>query len=366
MRLIILSLDYEIFGNGSGDVLQHVVRPAAAMAAACERHGVPLTIFFEAEEFLAFQRHSKPLSTALGYNPAEAIQSQLISLVRAGHDVQLHLHPEWHGAKFENGRWLLQPEKRAVDQLFETQAEVTAYIAERKGLVEEILAKAGSPRKVRVYRAGAFTAQPGCKLLAALAQNEMWIDSSVVKGLYGPAHRGLDYRQAPSAKGPWRVKEDVAVEDTAGQIWEFPIYSVMGRRFHQVTFGRLRAKFSKNVPKERQRQMMDQLGIDRRNPFKLLKFLWQPVPLKLDFHNLKAAKFLRWVKAAPSPEPGLPDVVVSIGHTKEHMDDHNFELLLEALADDSTLQVTTFDALATMLKHEGKTKDRDSLARQRR
>ena len=176
------------------------------------------------------------------------IRDQIGSLAKQGHDVQLHLHPEWHGADYRDDQWILHPEQRTVDGLFQTQAEVTDYIAQRKGLIERLCRAGGDARKVRAYRAGAFSAQPGGKLLAALAENGILIDSSVVKGLHGPG-RAFDYRQAPSAKGPWRVKEDVACEDPSGPVWEFPIYSVMGRRFNQLTLNRLRAKFSKNVPK---------------------------------------------------------------------------------------------------------------------
>jgi hypothetical protein len=50
IRKLILSVDYEIFGNGSGDVRQHVIESARRMAAICEKHGVPLAVFFELEE----------------------------------------------------------------------------------------------------------------------------------------------------------------------------------------------------------------------------------------------------------------------------------------------------------------------------
>ena len=63
----------------------------------------------------------------------------------------------------------------------------------------------------------------------------------------------------------------------------------------------------------------------------LLKFLTQPVPVKLDFHNLAPPTLLRWIKSAPDSSPGSPDVVVLIGHTKEHIDDASFEALLRLI-----------------------------------
>src|SRR5262249_300705 len=110
-------------------------------------------------------------------------------------------------------------------------------------------------------------------------------------------------------------------------VWEFPIYSIMGRRFQQLTFSRLRAKFSRNVPRVRQKEMLDQLGVRGKGPWHWLKFLLQPIPLKLDFHNLTPSEFARFVRRAPSSTHG-PQAVVSIGHTKEHQSDQNFSALI--------------------------------------
>jgi len=79
-------------------------------------------------------------------------------------------------------QWILQSDQKTVDSLFATQEETTKYIADRKATIEGMLAEAGRQQKVTVYRAGAFSAQPGTKLLAALAKNGFVIDSSVVKG----------------------------------------------------------------------------------------------------------------------------------------------------------------------------------------
>ena len=349
MRYLILSVDYEIFGNGTGDVRQHVVEPTEAMAAICERHGVPLTVFFEAEEYVAFERAAKELTGDLGYNPAAMIREQIRSLAIRGHDVQLHLHPEWHGAEYRSGRWILHPGTRTVDALFETQTETTEYIAQRKGVIEEICREAGRPRAVRAYRAGAFSAQPGARLLKALAENGILIDSSVVKGLHGSGHP-FDYRAAPSAKGPWRVADEVTREDALGQIWEFPIYSVMGRRINQLTWNRLRAKFSRNVPKDRQKEMISQLGIRPTNPWSIWHFLWQPIPIKLDYHNLSTAKLLAMIDAAPEAVNGDLDVLMFIGHTKEHIDNERFNQLVGALTQKQDMKVISLDSLAALVE----------------
>jgi hypothetical protein len=350
-RHLVITNDHEIFGNGTGDVRQHMVDPTERMAKICEKHGVRLTIFFEVEEYLAFLKFAGKLREHLGYDPARLIREQIIDLARRGHDIQLHLHPEWYLARYENNQWKLRMDRQTVDSLFESETDAVDYIAERKAVIDEMLESAGVTRRVQVYRAGAFSAQPGQKLLPALRANGLIIDSSVCKGL--TRRNGFDYRAAPSAKGPWPISDDVAVKDSAGKLWEFPIYSEMGRRWQQATFGRLKAKFSRSIPKGRRDQMVEQLGI-KRTPLGIVKFLAQPVPIKLDYHNVSCGKLLRMIDNAPRPANGEPDVLVLIGHSKEHLNDEPFHRFLESVNLRTDLKVVTFDEVANSLRSHPK------------
>lgn len=348
-RALLLTVDYEVFGNGTGDVREHITEPTERMARICEKHGAPLTVYFEVEEYLAFVREREALTAELRYDPAGEIRAQIIDLARRGHDIQLHLHPEWYGTKRIDGRWLLRPEKSSVDSLFGSVAEASAYIRERKSVIDELLAEAGTTDRVTAYRAGAFCAQPGSKLLAALAENGFVLDSSLVKGLYRrDAYATLDFSPAPAALRHWQVRSDVAHQEIAGPITEVPIYSRMGRRYQQLTPRRLLAKFSRHVPKEKQRQMVDQLKMGR-TPSSLARFLLQRFPIKLDFHNMSARQMLHWVRTAP-PAPGDDlDVLVLIGHTKEHRDDVQLDRFLAAVARDPAFEVISMAELSRRL-----------------
>lgn len=349
-RSLVLSVDYEIFGNGSGDARQHIIEPTWRMAEACEKFGAPLTVYFEVEEYLAFQRERARLLPLLGYDPATEIRQQIVSLARRGHDIQLHLHPEWVGAHLsEIGRWQLRVHQRTVDCLFPTAEETSTYIAERKRVIDELLAEAGCKHQVTAYRAGAFCAQPGQKLLYALRQNGFVLDSSVVKGMHRrDEHVSYDFSTAPAARTHWQVSSDVAREDPAGSVTEVPIYSQMGRRYQQLTLKRLTAKFARHVPKEKQAEMMGQLRV-RKTPAGIARFLLQRFPIKLDFHNMTAGQMLRWIRRAPEPVEGDEDVLVLIGHTKEHTDDRDFVRLLETVSRDPALRVISMHALGQRL-----------------
>ena len=346
---ICLSVDHEVFGNGNGDVRRHIAEPTERMARICEKFGMPLTVFFEVEEYLAFVREREGLKEALGYDPAAELSAQAIDLIKRGHDLQLHLHPEWVGSRFEGGRWILRPERAAVDSLFETQKEVSAYIGERKAVIDGFYQAAGSPGRVTAYRCGAFCAQPGRMLLKALAEHGIVIDSSLVKGMVRKEeHVQLDFTGAPANRRHWQVFEDVAVEDAAGSVTEIPIYSRMGWRAQQLTPRRMMAKFSGNIPKEKQRAMVSQLGMGR-TPTSVLRFLAQRFPIKLDFHNMSSRQLMRWIRSAPPAPEGDLDVIVLIGHSKEHRDDKEFERFLAKVAADPGLEVVSMSQIAERL-----------------
>ena len=349
-RQLVLTLDYEIFGNGTGDVRRRMVDPSERMARICGKFGMPLTVFFEAEEFLAFEEERDELIHAWGYDPAAEIRAQAISLIQQGHDLQLHLHPEWVGSRFEGGRWSLRSEQATVDSLFETQEDISKYIRERKAVIDEFHEAAGSARRVTAYRAGAFCAQPGVKLLWALAENGIVIDSSAVKGMVRKdEYVHLDFTGAPAGRRHWRVSGDVAVEDAAGLVTEIPIYSRMGRRIQQLTLRRLMTKFSNNIPKDKQLEMVSQLNMGR-TPASVLRFLAQRFPVKLDFHNMSSGQMLRWLRSMPPAPEGDLDVIVLIGHSKEHRDDAEFERFLEGVAADPALKVVSMSEVAERLE----------------
>jgi hypothetical protein len=343
-RQLVFTVDYELFGNGCGDVRQHITGPMERMCRMAEKFESPISIYFELEEYLAFERHAAELQRTLGYDPAEAMRRQAAELAARGHDIQLHLHPQWNRGRYDGSAWQLTDSCLTVDALFETQEETTAFIRERRCALEEL-----SGKPVLAYRAGGFAAQPGKKLLLALEATGFAIESSVVRGLHLEKPVQIDYRRAPDRRRLWRISDAVDREDLAGRLWEIPIHSVMGRRYQQLSFNRLKAKFSRNVPKARQREIINQLGVNR-DPVSMLSFLWRPVPIKLDYHNLSPATLFRMILEAPPPLEGDLDVLVLIGHTKEHINDEAFEHFLKLVAADSSLQVVSLTEIANQLR----------------
>ena len=105
MKNIIFTLDYELYGNGSGDVFRHIIEPTEKILDIARKYNAKFTIFFEVIEYWKLKEEWRK-GNRMGYNrnPIEAMEQQLKQAFMQGHDIQLHLHPQWIDAYWtENG-----------------------------------------------------------------------------------------------------------------------------------------------------------------------------------------------------------------------------------------------------------------------
>ena len=91
---LVLSFDYELFGNGSGDVRGDMIGPAERLLTICDRYGAKVSFMLEVGEYWAMKRAEQEGSLRLDYSPSREIEQQVRDAVQHGHDVQLHLHPD--------------------------------------------------------------------------------------------------------------------------------------------------------------------------------------------------------------------------------------------------------------------------------
>lgn len=353
-KIVVFTVDYEIFGKGDGDVKRHIIEPMEKMGLLANEFGFPIVVFVEVEEYVAFCSNSDKLQKTLGYDPAELMRSQLRWLVECGHELQLHIHPEWFGAEYEDCRWKLTPEHTSVDTLFSTQEEVTGYIAERKKILDNIIQEVNPNGRVTAFRAGAFCAQPGKMLIKALGDNGISVDSSVVKGMKRktPSGHMIDYSDAKENPGYWLIEDNVAVNSATGRVWEIPITSIMGRRWNQISITRILAKFSKKIPKKQREYFVSELKLSK-NPLKFLTFLLSPTPIKLDYHNQSVAQMVKMMKRVSGAEKNRYSINVMIGHTKEHRDTNILNELFKRISEDQSFTVSTFSKIVETFESEG-------------
>ena len=99
----ILTLDYEIHGNGEGCPYALMVEPTERMLRQFEEYGAKLTILADVAEIIKFKEYQKKAQArrfSLRTNRGSASGCH-----SARHDVQLHMHTSYFNARYEKGRW---------------------------------------------------------------------------------------------------------------------------------------------------------------------------------------------------------------------------------------------------------------------
>lgn len=176
-RLAALTLDYETWqpipAGRRIDWDADVFEPTDALLDACDAEGARLTIFAELGEHAFLREHEPEL--------ASRMEAQWRDAARRGHDVQLHLHPNWLpelGARFEDGRCVWNERlTRAEDH-----PDLVRLIARLKQTLERAIRPVDPAYRAVAFRAGGYEAQPFRRLAEALRANDVWCDSSVHHG----------------------------------------------------------------------------------------------------------------------------------------------------------------------------------------
>jgi len=183
------------------------------MMQIVENVGAPLTLFVEAEEFRAME------AVDAMRRDVRRVRDQLGYAISLGHDVQLHIHPQWREASLRaDGRWVMDDENwRIGDQSFE---DVMRLLRRCKVWLEGALSASG--HRLLAFRAGGWCIQPSQAVVRALLEFGFRVDSTVAPGFRNRAPgEWSDFRGVPT-KPYWRTDGDVCAESTGG-LWEVPI-----------------------------------------------------------------------------------------------------------------------------------------------
>lgn len=238
---IVFSIDYEVYGDGYGDIGNLIIKPTEKFLDILENYNGKGTIFAEAAEFIAMKKYNKYK------NDLEFIEKQLKRAHENGHDIELHVHSWWKDAKYDKDKWLLDYNNSALGIL--PVEEVYIFIKECKDYLEKILGNCSRTYQCRAFRAGSWAVEPSKNLFDALSKLDILIDSSVYKwGKMDTRYAKFDYSNAPSNIRPWFFdKSDITkIDDISKNLnegcLEVPIYAEMKRTLKFVTMKRIRMR----------------------------------------------------------------------------------------------------------------------------
>lgn len=220
---ILLTLDYEIFGNGTGDVQSHLIKPTEEILRIAKKHNIPITLMVDICEYWAFKNEETSGNLPTGFLPARWIEEQLINCIQNNHDIQLHCHPQWLNYSYNptKNEWILNFDHWRTSSLSYEQAY--KMFSEGKTTLENLLKPYKSNYECLAFRAGALSIQPEKHILEALRDANFKIDTtSAPECRFENNHTYYDFRSSPK-KPYWKVFDNITKESSTG-LWEFPIY----------------------------------------------------------------------------------------------------------------------------------------------
>ena len=321
MKHLLLTLDYELYGDGSGNVFEHIIKPTDTILAIAEAYNAHLTIFFEVMEYWRLKEQWE-LGNPMGYseNPIEAMEVQLRNAYSRGHDVQLHLHPQWKGDHWEvdNAYWRLS---------VLLQDEIENLLRRGRQTLEDIIGR--SQYKCDTLRAGGYNVQPSESIVRAMHNCGFRADSSIYPGgrELGTLSR-YDYTGVMPDKGMWHCGDSLEIEVAESDIVELPIVAFpMIRLKKYMSADRIRAIWRNrhSATKTFAAKTSVEDGIKRGKLSKLLYFFgnesqtWDYCLFSRRMHR----SFLRTIRRQNNRS-----IFVLVGHPKSFVSGSSFEHLL--------------------------------------
>ena len=299
----VFTLDYEVYGNGTGALKDLVYEPGQKLREIFHKYDARFVAFVEAAEFERINAFNTDPAIGL-------VNSQIRDYHREGFEIGLHLHPQWANARHENGTWVLDNSEYNLCVLSRTR--ITQIVEQALEYLRTVI---GIPDFTPLsFRAGNWLFQPTEIAASVLREKGIKLDSSVFKG--GLQHnQTLDYRRALKNGNFWLFNRDVIIPDAVGPWIEVPIYSEMVPVWKMPTTKRM--------------SFNNAMGLSKKSPM----------------HKINRVRDFRRMRY-PLYRP-----LVAVGHTKDLYDPQTVDAFLAYLRDKG-VAVSTFEDIYPRLQKE--------------
>jgi hypothetical protein len=320
----IFTIDYEIYGDGTGSLAELVYEPAERLKDVFNEWNARFVTFVEAIEFEKIEE--------FGTDPAiGAVKKQIRQLHREGFEIALHLHPQWANARREEGKWVLDRTEYNLCTLPESR--ILEIVDNSLGYLGHVVD--ASDFHPLSFRAGNWLFQPTRTAARVLYERGLRVDSSVFKGGRQRNH-GLDYRGVQGSQDHyWTFKDDVAVPDSTGEFLELPIHTDQVPAWKMLTAKRVSYGNSFGGGQTRKQKLN-----------RVLDFMRFRYPLKFDFCRMNIDELRSMMERVIQEDRIRPEIyrpIVAIGHTKDLTDFSTIKAFLSFLKT-AGIAVTTLEA----------------------
>jgi hypothetical protein len=360
--------DWELSGNGSGDARELQFRPMRELVKIYNAHDIHGSFNAEVMQQLTFRKFQDEYTELKAL--ADEWDTSVQETFRQGHDIQLHIHPQWKDAEYLDGNWRLMADWSILNYNAE---EAYRMMAAGKEYLENLLRPIDPNYRSVSFRSGSWCIAPSPHMLNLLVKLGIVFDMSIVGGVrYETRNINLDYTNCEEDFLPyypvmWDARK---VSDKREQIICIPTNHFYGSR-RQV----FKHHFSKAWEKVRQRvaprtgKQMTSRSVEAYGhewaqtrhasplariyekglvPYLKGKHLISDIA-QLDYALLREmlASIRRRAQAS-----GLEEVPIILeNHTKDIQDFSHIERFIEDVAQSSDIKCLTLTELATELQN---------------
>ena len=360
-----LTDDWELRGNGSGDMAQIQFAPMGELLRIFEKYNARTTFNVEVMQQLTFRKLQGEHSE-LG-RLADAWDEHVRAAYSRGHDIQLHIHPQWSKAEYEAGTWKLHG-----DWSLPNYDQDTAYsmLAESKAYIENLLRPLDASYRCVSFRSGSSSVAPSEFALTLLVKLGIVFDMSIIGG-YRVNTRNLqvDYTNCEESLLPFypRMNDARKVSHKPEAIVCVPIFSfTLSRRqaFKQIlsnATSKIARKFSPGIiPNGRQTDYVGQEWAEiaqssflARGYHKAIKPSLRGKHITADIGEMDYIALKEMVRAirVRAHASGLPELpIILTNHSKNISDFSHIERFLADVAQAEDMQFATLTDLARRLE----------------
>lgn len=218
----IFTFDVELFfGDRVGTAENNIFKPVYELIDLAKAGKFKATFFIDAGHVHFLEKYRAK------YGPLDTEYRNYVKLIheieKQGHDIQLHIHPHWEDARWEN-EWLLDMKRYGISSF--SQYEYIELFKRYKNTLDNIIGK-----KTYAFRAGGFCVQGKFPIGEVLKSNDIEVDSSVYFGGHeSSATHYFDFRDIPEQEF-WKFERDPTKIDDNGAFYEIPISSFRFRPY---------------------------------------------------------------------------------------------------------------------------------------
>jgi len=181
--------DWELSGNGSGDIRRLQLEPMRRLVSIYNRLGIRGSFNAEVMQQLTFRQYQDQHSDLKTL--ADEWDDTVRETFRQGHDIQLHVHPQWRNAEYHDGRWKLTSDWSILNY---SREEARHMLQRGKEYLENLLEEVDPNYRCVSFRSGAWCIAPSPHMLELLVELGIVFDMSIVAGVkYDTRNIKLDY-----------------------------------------------------------------------------------------------------------------------------------------------------------------------------